>query len=43
MQEVNVIVLQSPLSPHSMLTDERLKQRETEFSIQAETIANQHY
>ena len=37
--KTNVTLLQSPLSRHSRLIDERLTQRETEFSAKKPTIA----
>ena len=37
--KTNVMLLQSPLSPHSMLISERLTQRETEFSTKEPTVA----
>ena len=36
--KTNVTLLQSPLSPHSMLINERLTQRETGFSTKEPTI-----
>ena len=37
--KTNVTLLQSPLSRHSRLIDERLTQRETGFSAKKPTIA----
>ena len=37
--KTNVMLLQSPLSPHSVLISERLTQRETEFSTKEPTVA----
>ena len=39
-EKTNVTLLQSPLSHHSLLINERLRQREAEFSIKALTTAN---
>ena len=39
MDKTNVTLLQSPLSRHSRLIDERLTQRETGFSAKKPTIA----
>ena len=44
MDETNVTLLQPLLSPHSTLINERLRQRESEFSTKAPTTANlQHW
>ena len=42
--KINVTLQQSPLSPHSMLINEWLRQREAEFSAKAPTTTNlQHW
>ena len=42
--KTNVTLLQSSLSPHSMLINERLSQQETEFYTKESTIATlQHW